>query len=77
MKYSQLCTEINQIFVGSVDLEGKGGKEKSYADFMPIYRKCYDIGKDTVSIYHERGFMSQMWRKSKSIHIHIGTMMKC
>jgi len=37
------------------------GKHKpDFMDFSPVHEKCYDLKKDTVSFYHERGFMSQL-----------------
>ncbi|PMD61081.1 uncharacterized protein K444DRAFT_662264 [Hyaloscypha bicolor E] len=44
---------------GCVDLFGN--PKEDYKDYSPMVRKCYNIDIRTVSIYHERGYMSDMW----------------
>jgi hypothetical protein len=61
---THLWIHTNQLFITSVDHAGRGGKSKDYADIIPVAQRCYNIQGDTVSFYHERGFMSLMYRKS-------------
>ena len=49
----------SKLTVRSVDMFGK--VKPDYKDYGPVNLKCYNIKNDTVSIYHERGYMSQMW----------------